>query len=158
MENGTSVSPEWIYLHIYHDKARGGDLWHHLRCRKQKRKRYGAYDRRGQLGGRVSIDERPAIVNTRSRLGDWEGDTIIGSRHQGALISLVERKSSFTLIGRIARKTAAETLESITGLLGPLKDFVHTMTLDNGREFARHEDIAQSLGAKIYFAPPYSPW
>jgi IS30 family transposase len=158
MENGNSVSPEWIYLHIYRDKARGGDLWRHLRCRKQRRRRYGSYDRRGQLKGRVSIDERPAIVDRRSRLGDWEGDTIIGRRHQGALISLVERKSGFTLIEKLARKTAGQVRDAATGLLKPLEDLVHTLTLDNGKEFACHEDIAQSLKADIYFAHPYSSW
>jgi len=158
MENGSSVSIEWIYLHIYQDKARGGDLWRHLRCRKQRRKRYGAYDRRGQLIGRVSIDERPAIVDRKSRLGDWEGDTIIGRRHQGALVSLVERKSSFTLIEKLARKTADQVRDAATGLLEPLQGLVHTITLDNGKEFARHEDIAKSLKADIYFAHPYSSW
>ncbi len=158
LEDGGSVSPEWIYLHIYRDKAQGGDLWRHLRCRKQKRKRYGAYDRRGQLSGRVSIDERPAIVDRKNRLGDWEGDTIIGGKHQGALISLVERKSGFTLVGKLARKTASQVREAATNLLKPVEELVHTLTLDNGKEFACHQDIARSLNADIYFAHPYSSW
>src|SRR5659263_420987 len=158
-EQGLRISPEWIYRFIYADKAGGGDLHKHLRGQKPYRKRYGGgQDRRGQLKNRVSIDERPAVVNQKSRLGDWEGDTIIGRRHQGALISLVDRKSGFTLIGKLTRKTARQVREAATGLLGPISNLVHTITLDNGKEFAFHEDIARSLDAKIYFAHPYSSW
>jgi len=158
-EQGVKISPEWIYQFIYSDKAGGGDLHKHLRSQKPYRKRYASgQDRRGQIRNRVSIEERPAIVDKRSRLGDWEGDTIIGRGHQGALVSLVERKSSFTLIGKLARKTAAQTRDAATGLLEPFHDLVHTLTLDNGKEFAYHEDIARSLKARVYFAHPYSSW
>ena len=81
-EQADSVSPEWIYQHILQDKATGGTLHQHLRCRKRRRKRYGTYERRGQLVNRVSIDARPAEVNARRRIGDWEVDTIIGAGHQ----------------------------------------------------------------------------
>ena len=158
-EQGTGVSPEWIYQFIYANKAAGGDLHTHLRGQKRYRKRYGSgKNRRGQLKNRVSIDERPAVVDRRSRLGDWEGDTIIGAGRRGALISLVERKSGFTLIGKLARKTASETRDAATGLLKPLKDLVHTITVDNGKEFAFHQEIAKSLDADVYFAHPYSSW
>lgn len=153
------ISPEWIYRFIYADKAGGGDLHSHLRGQKPYRKRYASgQDRRGQLKNRVSIDERPVIVDRKSRLGDWEGDTIIGRRHRGALISLVDRRSGFTLIGKLTRKTARQARDAATGLLGPLSDLVHTITLDNGKEFAFHDDIARSLDAQIYFAHPYSSW
>jgi len=159
MEQGIKISPEWIYLHIYEDKAAGGDLWHHLRCQKKRRKRYGSgRNRRGQLRDRVSIDERPVVVDRRSRLGDWEGDTIIGAGRRGVLISLVERKSGFTLIGKLTRKTAEQTRDAATNLLEPLKDLVHTITVDNGKEFALHQEIAKSLDADVYFAHPYSSW
>ena len=158
-EQGIKVSPEWIYRHIYADKARGGDLWRHLRCQKQKRKRYASgQDRRGRLRNRVSIDERPAIVASRARLGDWEGDTIVGAGRRGALISLVERRSGFTLIGKLAGKTAGEARDAAVDLLDPLKDLVHTITLDNGKEFAFHDEIARRLEADVYFAHPYSSW
>jgi len=158
-ERGLKISHEWIYRFIYVDKARGGDLHRHLRGQKPYRKRYGGgRDRRGQLKNRVCIDKRPAVVNKKRRLGDWEGDTIIGRRHQGALISLVDRKSGFTLIGKLTRKTARQVREAATGLLGPISNLVHTITLDNGKEFAFHEDIARSLDARIYFAHPYSSW
>jgi len=159
LEDGTGASHEWIYRFIYADKQRGGELYRHLRVKKQKRKRYGAYERRGRQYDRVSIDERPAIVDSRSRLGDWEGDTIIGSRGQAAaIVSLVERKTSFTLIGKLSRKTAAETLCAMTGLLKPFKSLVHTITCDNGKEFSCHKEVAASLEASMYFAHPYASW
>lgn len=158
-EQGLMISHEWIYRYIYADKARGGDLHCHLRGQKPYRKRYASgQERRGQLKDRVSIEERPAVVDRKVRLGDWEGDTIIGRKHQGAPVSLVDRKSSFTLIEKVTRKTAEKVRDAATGLLEPLKDLVHTITLDNGKEFAYHTDIARSLEAKIYFAHPYSSW
>lgn len=102
MEQGVSISHEWIYQYIYADKRSGGDLYRYLRCQKKRRKRYGSYDRRGIIPNQVSIDERPAIVATRGRLGDWEGDTVIGKRHQGALVTLVERKSLYTVMQAVS--------------------------------------------------------
>jgi len=158
-ERGISISPEWIYRYIYADKAGGGDLHRHLRCQKPYRKRYGSgRERRGQLKNRVSIDERPEVVDQKSRLGDWEGDTIIGRRRQGALVSVVERLSSLILIDKLARKTAEQTRDAATGLLEPLKDLVHTLTFDNGKEFAYHREIAKALEADVYFAHPYCSW
>lgn len=95
---GIQVSHEWIYQYILADKRAGGSLYRHLRCQKKRRKRYGSYDRRGKLTNRVSIEQRPAIVEQRQRLGDWEVDTIIGQGHQQAIVTITERKSSLTLI------------------------------------------------------------
>lgn len=157
-EKKLRVSHEWIYQHIYTDKAAGGELWRHLRCQKKKRKRYGSYDRRGQLPNRVSIDERPAIVETRQRLGDWELDTIIGHKHQQALVSMVERKSKYTLLAKVERNTAEAVGQALRRKLQPHQEKVHTLTADNGREFARHQEIAQQLSAQFYFAHPYHSW
>lgn len=157
-EPGTPISHEWIYQHVFQDKLNGGNLYHHLRCQKQRRKRYGSYSRRGQLINRVSIDERPAVVETRSRLGDWELDTIIGKGHKQAIVSLTERKSRLTLIHKVQRKTASNVTQAILKLLQPIADRVHTLTSDNGREFAGHEAMAKSLGAKFFFAHPYASW
>jgi IS30 family transposase len=97
-EGGLRISHECIYQHIYKDKRAGGDLIEHLRCQKVRRKRYGSgQERRGTLKGRICIEQRPAIVEARSRIGDWEGDTVIGKGHQGVLVTLVERKSRYTL-------------------------------------------------------------
>ena len=153
-----SISHEWIYQYVLQDKAAGGDLHQHLRCQKQRRKRYGTYNRRGQLIDRVSIDERPAIVDRRSRIGDWELDTIIGKNHQQAIVSLTERKSRFTLIKKVERKTAQCVSDAIIELLSPFVDHVHTLTSDNGKEFADHKNIADKLNADFYFAHPYASW
>jgi IS30 family transposase len=153
-----SISHEWIYQFILQDKACGGDLYRHLRCQKQRRKRYGSYSRRGQIIGCVSIDERPTIVESRTRLGDWELDTIIGKGHRQAIVSLTERKSRYTLIQKVTRKTAACVSRAIIRLLSPLSDVVHTLTSDNGKEFAWHKIIADKLDAKFFFAHPYASW
>ena len=157
-EKQMSISHEWIYQYILQDKHYGGDLYHHLRCQKQRRKRYGSYNRRGQIIDRVSIDDRPAIVDRRSRIGDWELDTIIGKNHQQAIVSLSERKSRFTLIHKVERKTAQCVSRAIIKLLKPFSDQVITLTSDNGKEFAEHKKIADKLNAKFYFAHPYASW
>jgi IS30 family transposase len=108
------VSHEWIYQHVLADKRNGGDLYHHVRCKKKRRKRYGSYDRRGILPNRVSIDQRPGEVNTRQRLGDWEVDTIIGKRHKQAIVTLVERKSRLVLLRKVQERSAGAVTEAIT--------------------------------------------
>jgi len=152
------VSHERIYQHVYADKRTGGDLWRYLRCRKKRRKRYGSYDRRGRIPNRVSIDRRPKIVDMRRRIGDWEVDTIIGKNHKQAMVSLTERKSRLTLIRKVERKTAQAVSEAVINLLVSLSRKAHTITADNGLEFAHHEAIAQALNAKFYFAHPYASW
>jgi transposase, IS30 family len=169
IEEGIRVSHEWIYQFVYADKRAGGGLHRHLRCQKPRRKRYGAYERRGRIPRQVSIDERPAVVDARRRLGDWEGDTLIGKAHRGVLVSLVERKSSYTLLRGVERKGAREVREAVVECLAPYKACpsrhggrasggVHTLTVDNGREFADHEGIARALDADVYFAHPYASW
>jgi IS30 family transposase len=157
-ERGILISHERIYQYILADKRVGGDLYRHLRCQKKRKKRYGSYDRRGLLPNRVSIDDRPAIVDTRQRLGDWEADTIVGKRHRGALVSLTERKSRMTLLKRVEKRTAQAVADAVIELLEPWKHLVHTITSDNGKEFAEHERIAKSLETDIYFAHPYAAW
>jgi len=152
------VSHERIYQYVYDDKRTGGTLHTHLRCQKQRRKRYGSRDRRGQLANRRSISERPAIVESRSRLGDWEADTIVGKGHQQAIVSLTERKSKLTLLAKVEQATAEAVETAMSRLLGPLAPRVHTITSDNGREFARHQQIAATLRADFYFAHPYASW
>ena len=130
-EQGIRISYECIYQYIYADKHSGGDLHLHLRCQKKRRKRYGSYDRRGVIPNQVSIDERPDIVAAKGRFGDWEGDTVIGSHHRGALVTLVERKSLYTVIGAVCRKTAEAVRQAIVAGLTPYKERVHTLTYDN---------------------------
>jgi IS30 family transposase len=153
-----SVSHEWIYLYVYADKRRGGTLHCHLRSQKKQRKRYSGYIRRGQIPHRTSIDKRPKIVASKGRFGDWEVDTIVGARHQGGILSAVERKSKLTRLRKLATKGAAEMKDNTIELLAPLAAKVHTITVDNGKEFCEHQLIAAGLQARIYFAHPYSSW
>jgi IS30 family transposase len=153
-----TVSHERIYQFILANRKAGGDLYKHLRCQKQRKKRYGARERRGQFSDRISIEARPAIVEQRSRLGDWELDTIIGKGHKQAIVSLTERKARLTLMAKVERKTADQVATTIVRLLRPHAKKVHTLTSDNGKEFARHKDIAESLNANFYFAHPYASW
>jgi len=158
MEQGVSISHEWIYQYIYADQRSGGDLYRYLRCQKVRRKRYGSYDRRGCIPNQVSIDDRPAIVDSKRRFGDWEGDTVIGKGHRGALVTLVERKSLYTVIRAVLHKTAGAVRHAVVDGLAPHLDRVHTITYDNGREFADHKGMASDLDARIYFAHPYASW
>jgi IS30 family transposase len=152
------VSHESIYLFILKNKRQGGNLHLHLRCRRQRRKRYGSTNSRGQLVNRVSIEKRPAIVETRSRIGDWELDTIIGKGHKQALVSLTERKSRLTLLSKVKKKSADLVARSVQNLLEPIASQVLTLTSDNGKEFAKHQEISSALQADFYFTHPYSAW
>jgi IS30 family transposase len=157
-EQKVCISHEWIYQYILADKRAGGDLYKHLRCQKKRRKRYGTYDRRGKLPNCRSIEERPAIVSTRKRLGDWEVDTIMGRKQKQAMVTLTERKSRFTLLGKASRRTAHAVRQQVYRLLLPVMDKVHTLTSDHGKEFADHAQIAEMLQLKFYFAHPYAAW
>lgn len=158
-EHGVSLHHETIYQLILADKKSGGDLYTHLRImRKPYRKRYGSYDNRGRIRNRRSIEERPAVVDRKNRLGDWEGDTIIGKGRKGALLTMVDRKSLSVVIGRLAGKNAealaTELIDRFTELGAPMK----TITFDNGLEFADHGRMSEALDVDIYFAHPYSSW
>jgi len=153
-----AVSHEWIYQYILKDKLAGGSLHLHLRCKQKGKKRYGSNDRRGNLKNRVSIDQRLSLVDDRSRIGDWEADTIIGKAHKQAIVSLTERKSGLALIYKVDRRTKENTERAIKRLLESISDQVFTITSDNGKEFANHEKIAKGLKCNFYFAHAYSSW
>ena len=159
LEGGLQISHEAIYQHVYADKRKGGELCQHLRSQTPRCKRDASgQERRGMIKTRVSIDERPDIVAQKSRIGDWEGDTVIGKNHKGGLVTLAERTSRYVLAGHIRSKHAEGVTAVTTRLLGPHKDKCHTITFDNGKEFAEHETIAAELKADIYFAHPYHSW
>lgn len=158
-EHAIKISHETIYQWLWADKRAGGDLYTHLRHgKKKRRKRYGKNDARGQIKDRVSIDQRPAMVAQKERLGDWEIDTMIGAKHQGVLVTAVERKTQWTRIKKIRNKEAKLVADTIVKMLGPYRDHVHTITIDNGKEFANHRSIAKRLEAAVYFAHPYHSW
>jgi IS30 family transposase len=158
-ELGILISHERIYQHIWADKRHGGILYTHLRqYHKKRKKKYGSKDKRGQIRNRVSIDERPAIVAEKTRIGDWEIDTVIGQNHQGALVTIVDRVSKFTLIKKVDSKHAEVVTAATISLLQPYLDKTLTITADNGKEFAGHETIKEQLSANVYFAHPYCSW
>jgi transposase, IS30 family len=152
------ISPETIYQYILVDKALGGDLYTHLRCQKKNRKRYGtkASDKRGQIKNKKSIDIRPKIVDLKLRKGDWEGDLVIGKDHKSALVTLVDRKTKKVKIGLVNSKNARPVAEVIIELLKG--EICHTLTFDNGKEFAEHEFIKENTNVDVFFAHPYSSW
>jgi IS30 family transposase len=153
------ISHESIYLHIWADKRAGGDLFTHLRHQGKKyNKRRNGKSTRGQIKNRVSIDDRPQVVEDKSRIGDWEIDTVIGKGHSGALVTIVERVTKLTVSSRVNSKSAADVTEATIALLKPFEDVVHTITADNGKEFAYHEEISKALSTEVYFAHPYSSW
>jgi IS30 family transposase len=156
-EEGIVISHEHIYQYVYVDKRVGGNLWKHHRCQKRRRKRPGSYDRRGKIPNRKSIDERPEVVAQRTRLGDWEVDLMLGKDHQGALVTLTERKSRFTLLRKVASKQAKLVSQVIVDLLHWVAT-LESITADNGKEFAAHQHISQMLSVDFYFAHPYSSW
>ena len=155
-QHGIQISHEWIYQYILANKEAGGSLYKHLRCQKKKRKRYGSYERRGSLPNRRSIDERPVIVEERSRIGDWEGDTIIGKSHQQAIVTIVDRKSRYLLMQKVEKRTAEKVGEATITMLSTKK--CKTLTSDNGKEFANHELVAEALKIDYFFAHPFSAW
>ena len=156
---GICISHERIYQFILANKNLGGTLYTHLRhSGKKRKKRYGSHDRRGQIKNRISIEARPNVVDKKERLGDWEGDTIIGKQQQKAIVTLVDRASRLTRIGKVATKHAPIVADIMVNLLKPLAAITHTITLDNGTEFSHHECVSKALKVDIYFAHPYSSW
>jgi IS30 family transposase len=106
----------------------------------------------------VSIDERPAIVDEKTRVGDWEIDLVIGKGHSGALVTIVACAMSFTVSKRVNGKSANIVTAATISLLEPYKAAVLTITADNGKEFAYHEKMTTALDVTVYFADPYSSW
>jgi IS30 family transposase len=157
-KQGVKVSHETIYRFIWQDKSTGGTLFLRLRHKAKKyRKRRTVKAGRSLIPGRIDIDKRPAIVQEKSRIGDWEADTIVGP-DSSAVVTLVDRCSKMALFAKVPRKTKTNVANTIIKLLAPYKDKVKTITFDNGMEFADHAIISKALRAKCYFAKPYRSW
>lgn len=153
------IGKEWIYQFILKDKEKGGKLFLNLRHQnKRYRKRYGSPKRTGAIRNRRFIDDRPKIVDERKRIGDWEIDTIIGKQRQQAVVSIVERFSKKTILKKASRKSASIVTNATIEGLKPFSSIVHSITGDNGSEFAYHEIISKELNTDFYFAHPYSSW
>ena len=159
LNNIANISHEAIYKYIYKNKKDGGRLYL-LLVHKAKRynKRGGIYNSRGEINNRISINKRPKVVDNKTRIGDWEVDLIIGKYHKGSIVTIVDRRSKFTLMRKLPTKEAVGVTNAILELLYPIKDITHTITSDNGKEFSLHENIANSLNIDFYFCDPYSSW
>jgi len=154
------ISHETIYRYLWADKREGGQLYRHLRgARKQRRKRYGRYDSRGRLAGKRPITARPAVVEGRTELGHWEGDTVLGASQAGpCVLSLVERTTGYLVLGQLRQRTTAEVNRRATPLLQAQAQPVRTITVDNGMEFHGYAAIEQATAAQFYFATPHHAW
>ncbi len=154
-----SISHETIYRFIYADKSRYEALKPYLRQgAKLRRKRYGSGARASKIPNRVCITERPAVVEDKQRIGDWECDTVIGKDRKSVLVTVVDRATLKSCCSRVYSRSAKVVSQAIIRMLKPHIDKVHTLTFDNGSEFVQHGRIAEALKAKTYFAHPYSSW
>ena len=164
VENIAMVSHETIYCWIWQDKRQGGDLHKSLRRQGRKYSKRGSKNAgRGFIPNRVEIDQRPSIVEQKERFGDLEIDTIIGKNHKGAILTINDRATSRVWIRKLSGKEAIPVAKITVWALRKVKNLIHTITADNGKEFAKHEDIAQKLDINFYFCsrtsivvrPPY---
>jgi IS30 family transposase len=157
------ISYETIYKYVWEEKHAGGSLHLFLRQRTKKhRKRYATKERRGRLPGKRHISERPAAVERRRQVGHWEIDTVHGSGRD-SVATLVERVSSFTLIGKLPNVTSAALNRRLLKLMRrrPKRKprlIFRSFTADNGTEFHSHKEIELKTGAQFYFATPYHSW
>ena len=149
-----SVSHTWIYQYVAKDKEAGGELSNHLRRGGIAYSR-GPIEYKGKIKNRVSIEHRPAIVQARNRLGDYEIDLVVGPKNKGAILTGIDRVSRQCIIKKLKSKSAMEVESAVTQVL---KDIAKTITSDNGNEFANHQNIAQKLKIGYYFANPYASY
>jgi IS30 family transposase len=154
------ISHETIYRYIWADKRAGGELYRHLRgARKQQRKRYGRYDSRGRPAGKRPLSTRPTVVEGRTQIGHWEIDTMLGAGQAGpCLVSMVERKTGYVVLGKLRARTTAEVNRRATQLIRRQRRSVRTITADNGTEFHGYATIEQAIGTRFYFATPHHAW
>ena len=150
------VSHEYVYAMIYRDKKRGGRLHRLLKRYRKRKQRFGArqYPSGPVIPNRIGIEARPAIVDSRSRLGDCEADLIVGYRQSGYVLSLIDRKSKFIVLRKLRTKRKQGVRKQLERGLRRLGG-AHTLTLDNGSEFCAHESLSQATGVRVYFAHPY---
>jgi IS30 family transposase len=156
--NEKIVSVERIYQFIRADKKNGGDLYKFCRHKLKHRKRPVSAGK-SFIPNRISIDERPEIIENRERFGDWEMDLIEGENHKNFILTLVERTTRFMMMRKLKLgKNADGVAQTVVNLLLPYKSVTHSITTDNGKEFARHEKICKRLNLTVFFADPYSSW
>ena len=154
-----TMSHEWIYQLVWKDKKSDGNLHTHLRRKGRRyRKRGSSKDSRGIIKNRVSIDQRPNIVEKRERFGDLEVDLIIGKNHKQAILTVNDRASGMLKMKKVKSKNADEVTQAINDVLEEWIPYIQTITADNGKEFAGHQNVAEFLKIDYYFAHPYHSW
>lgn len=158
LEGLLKVSHETIYKHVWYDKRQGGDLHRHLRHPTKRRKRYATHERRGRLTGKRHISERPAAVELRQELGHWEMDTVMGAGSKDCIVTLVERVTGMTLIGKLRDRTVVVLNKRVLKLIRQHPGEFKTITVDNGTEFHGYRKIEKATGVLFYFATPYHSW
>jgi len=157
-EGRLRISHETIYRYVWADKAQGGQLYTHLRwAQRQRRKRYGTYERRGRVSGKRPIGTRPAVVETRTEVGHWESDTVLGPG-RACVLSLVERKTGYLVLGKLAARTTAAVNRRAIRLIRAQPRPLRTITADNGTEFHAYAAIERATTARFYFATPHHAW
>ncbi|WP_201618096.1 IS30 family transposase [Psychrobacter urativorans] len=152
------ISHMSIYRYLWTDKRQGGVLWQYLRRKAKPYRQRLTCETRGRINDRVSIHKRPQVVEERSRIGDWEADTIIGQNHKQAIVTVVERKTGLVKMQRVTRKSAHLVADTMITLLNPIRLQVKTITSDNGKEFADHKEVKNRLYSMFYFADTYASW
>lgn len=156
---GHEICHETIYQFVYNQRP---DLIKYLRAKKGKyRRRHGTLDREKyrEEANKRRIDTRPIVVEKRTRIGDWEGDTIRGGDRKSAILTHVDRKSGYLIANRLERAFAEKVRTTTVAEFSKLpKKKLHTITYDNGCEFAEHETTEIWLKIAIYFAYPYHSW
>jgi IS30 family transposase len=154
------ISTSAIYAFLANDRRQGGKLYLHLRRKGRKKRDYNRKKAsKSLIPNRVDIERRPDIVESKDRIGDWEADTVVGKGHKSGLITLVDRKSKHSLIVRIDNFKAANVANKIIAALQKHNHKVHTITFDNGLEFAAHSKITECFPhVETYFAKPYKSW
>ncbi len=159
IDNVPCVSVERIYQHIWQDKKAGGKLHVHLRSKGKRYRKRGAHkDSRGLIDGRIGIDKRPSIVDQRVRFGDLEIDLVLGKDHKGALLTINDRATGLLFMTKVGSKNSFDIEKATISLLKNWMPFIHTITSDNGKEFAQHKSISEKLNLDFYFAKPYCSW
>jgi IS30 family transposase len=158
-EGKLSISHETIYIHVWSDKERGGRLYESLRCAtKKRRKRHNSYDSRGRLAGKRHISERPAWIEKRRSVGHWEVDTVVGGGAKDCVATLVERKTGYALIGKLADRSMMGMSRRLRMLMRRAPEQFKTITSDNGTEFHDYAAVEKVTGVTFYFATPYHSW
>lgn len=160
-QENVHISYELIYQYLAFDRKQGGHLHKLLPHRGKKYKKRNLKTRRKvwkEAKARKSIDNRPFVAAEKTEAGHWEGDTVESKGHQGGIATMVDMKNKYLIMKKVADKSSLSMKNAVVGAFEHYPDIVKTITLDNGTEFALHDQIEKELNTVVYFAHPYSPW